>query len=78
MIWDDFKPVDDRCLGCGNIITQPPMLEVPAVNLCRVYINPESRWSSGNCVMATHLKKKVEMEAKALDPIKASKRKMGK
>ena len=73
---DDFLPIIDRCTGCGNIMGQPPLLEVPAVNKCRVFINPEAKWSAGNCVMATHLKKKVEMEAKALDPIKASKRKM--
>lgn len=71
-----FQAIVPRCQGCENIITQPPMLEAPAMNLCRVYINPEAKWWGGNCAMATHLKKKVEMEAKSVDPIKASKRKM--
>ena len=74
MIANGFQPVEPRCLGCGNIVTQTQFLEVPAVNLCRIYFNPEGRWSGGHCPMGTHVKKKVEMEAKALDPIKASKR----
>ena len=73
---DVFQPIDPRCHGCGNIITQPPMLEVPALNLCRIYLNPAAKWSAGNCPMGTHPKSKLEMEQKFVDPIKKSKRQM--
>lgn len=58
----------DKCIGCGNI----------EMEFCRVYVYPAARWSAGNCPKNTHIKKAVEEQKKALDPIKASKRKMGK
>lgn len=76
MIFDEFKPIDPRCVGCGNIVTQPPMLEIPAMNTCRIYLNPEAKWSHGRCPMCTVQKSKVETESKLIDPIKQSKRKM--
>jgi len=77
MIADESQPIDLRCEGCGNIMLQTPTPGSPSVvKLCRVYIYPEAKWGSGNCVMATHLKKKSDTETKALDPIKKSKRAM--
>lgn len=73
---DEWRPVDARCVGCGNIVTQTAPLEVPAVNTCRVYLNPEAKWNAGSCPMATMIKKKAEQEVKSLDPIKLSKMKM--
>lgn len=43
---------------------------------CLVYAYPETKWSAGNCPMATHVVRKDPAAAKELDPIKASKRKM--
>ena len=76
MIVNEFQPIDQRCTGCGNIISQAPILEVPPVNICRIYLYPEAKWSAGNCILATHLKKAAAEAKKELDPIKASKRSM--
>ena len=62
--------VVEKCFGCAHMF--------PDTRVCKVYMNASAKWSAGNCPMATHLKKKVEQVQKALDPIKASKRKMGK
>ena len=52
------------------------MMGVPDVKRCRVYLYPEAKWGAGNCVLATHLKKKPDTKIKAMDPIKKSKRAM--
>jgi hypothetical protein len=47
----ECQPVIDRCLegeSCERIEN----------GYCKVYIFPEAKWRSGNCPMATHLKKK--------------------
>jgi hypothetical protein len=56
-----------------------PTLEVPETRRCLAYISPMSKWINGRtCPVATHLVKEEKKEAKHVDPIKASKRKMGK
>jgi hypothetical protein len=61
-------PVVDQCHGCAHIFE----------NRCRIYYLPEVKWIAGVCPMATHRKKAAEQKEKFVDPIKASKRKMGK
>lgn len=71
----EHLPIIDKCQGCGNTIIHEPIIqEVPPVNLCRIYMNPESKWSAGNCPLNTHLKKESKIDTKQMDPIKKSKR----
>ena len=59
--------VIEKCFGCAKIKTD---------QTCEVYGYPEAKWSAGKCPMASHIERKSSAEEKALDPIKASKRKM--
>ena len=61
-------PIVDKCVGCGNIVCE---------DKCRTYLYPESKWTRGNCPMATHLQKEAVRE-KEINPLKASKRSMKK
>jgi hypothetical protein len=65
------EPIIEACLGCGKII-QDGLREV-----CRNYPVPKAMWRTRNCLMATHLKKIVP-EEKKVNPLKKSKRSMGK
>ncbi len=60
------EPIIDKCVGCENT----------EMEFCRVYAYPKAKWSAGNCPLNTHIKKAAEEQKKALDPIKASKRKI--
>jgi len=61
-------PIVQQCADCG----------LRDGNFCKVYRVPESKWTQMSCPMATFLKKPAEQKEKTVDPIKASKRKMGK
>jgi hypothetical protein len=50
------------------------MVTVGDTAYCSVYPNPASRWRSGTCVMATHVKRNIEEIKQKINPLKASKR----
>jgi len=58
----------DKCDGCGKI------LEFSTGKYCSVYPDPSSKWHSGNCPTATHLKKEIKEVTQKINPLKASKR----
>jgi hypothetical protein len=58
----------DKCESCGKI------LEYSAGQYCRVYPDPSSKWFSGNCPTATHIKKEIKEVTQKINPLKASKR----
>jgi len=59
------QPLDRRCEGCGHIA---------GGSKCRIYAYPQTKWGAGPCPMATHVKSKIEMVQKAVNPLKLSKR----
>lgn len=61
-------PVIDRCMGCNKIF------ESSTGNFCRVYPEPASKWRSGNCPTASHIKREVAETTQKLNPLKAAKR----
>jgi hypothetical protein len=62
-------PVVEKCKGCIYVLEN---------HLCKVYYHPETKWTGLNCPMCSTTVREVAEEKKALDPIKASKRRMGK
>lgn len=78
MIFDEYKEIAEQCKDCARIMTQPSLLiEIPDRKLCCAYLDPESKWRNGKrCPLAPVLKQ--EKEVKHVDPIKKSKRSMGK
>ena len=58
----------DKCESCGKI------MEYSTGHYCRVYPDPSSKWFSGNCPTATHVKKEIKEVTQKINPIKASKR----
>jgi hypothetical protein len=63
-------PVVDNCNGCDRAI------EYPSGLYCNAYSEPDLKWGNGICTLATHIKKSNgTVEAKKLNPLKASKRK---
>jgi hypothetical protein len=64
------EPIIDKCLGCDNVVVGPE----PGPATCRRFLVPAAKWRIGNCPMASHIKK-VAIEDKHVDPLKASKRK---
>ena len=69
--FEQFEIIE-KCNGCSKAV------EVANKTVCTVYAFPESKWSGGNCPMATHLEKKETKKEKMINPLKASKRSMGK
>lgn len=67
-----FKSVDEKCSGCERII------EVDASQYCKTYANPAAKWRLGICNFATHVKPEIVSEKNKVNPLKASKRAMGK
>jgi hypothetical protein len=65
------RPVVERCEGCSRVE------EWSAGRYCTSYPLPEKRWTLGLCNLATHIKIGEESVQKALNPLKASKRKAG-
>jgi hypothetical protein len=62
------NPVVEQCEGCDNITMQS------SGRFCRVYADPTAKWAFGSCNFATHVKAPQQVETKAINPLKASKR----
>ena len=59
----------DKCEGCKHI------LEFEGSNFCKTYPDPSSKWINIECHLATHVKRaEKKVEAKSINPLKASKR----
>ena len=58
----------DKCDTCNKI------MELSAGQYCKVYPAPSSKWFSGNCPTATHVKKEITEVTQKINPLKASKR----
>jgi hypothetical protein len=64
-------PIIEKCNGCDRTIVGPE----PGPASCSVFAVPSSKWRTGNCNMATHIKKEVVETKGFINPLKASKRK---
>ena len=63
-------PIVNRCQGCERAVA------FPAGQYCSACPDPAAKWSARDCNLATHIvREKVPEVVKALDPLKASKRK---
>jgi len=58
----------EKCEGCNKII------DCETGRYCKVYPEPISKWLSGNCPTATHIKKEIKEATQKINPLKASKR----
>lgn len=58
----------DKCESCNKIT------ELSMGQYCKVYPDPASKWFSGNCPTASHIKKDIKEVTQKVNPIKASKR----
>jgi hypothetical protein len=58
----------EKCDSCNKI------LGVTAGQYCKVYPDPASKWISGNCPTASHIKKEIKEVTQKINPLKASKR----
>ena len=63
------SPCPEQCAGCAHRTKE---------NTCPKYALPIMRWTGRPCAMATHLPKAEKKAEVKVDPIKASKRSMGK
>jgi hypothetical protein len=63
-----FQPVIDKCEGCDRIVDEN------AVNYCKTYADPASKWRIGICNFATHSKPEINIIKVRVNPLKASKR----
>ena len=63
---------DDKCDGCAHVE------KWPTGRYCTAYPAPKKQWALGLCNMATHMKIEEEKVQKALNPLKASKRGVGR
>jgi len=58
--------IDVKCMGCKHV--NPDDLR------CTKYQYPGSKWRTGNCPLATHVKQAAIVPERKVNPIKASKR----
>ena len=58
----------EKCDGCNRVSEQS------LGKYCRVYPDPSSKWLSGNCPTASHIKRDIKESTQKLNPLKASKR----
>ena len=58
----------DKCESCNKVI------EFSSGQYCKVYPDPVSKWLSGNCPTATHVKREIKEVTQKINPLKASKR----
>jgi hypothetical protein len=73
---ENLCPVE--CEGCDRRMIRPGLLDLKQFFLCNCYEFPQSKWENGKkCPMRSHMKEENKIEQKEIDPIKASKRKMG-
>jgi len=64
----ECKPIVEKCEGCQRAA------EYEAGKFCLSAPDPDLKWKSGNCNLATHVKTVVETKKQKINPIKASKR----
>lgn len=67
-----FNQIIGKCDGCDRVI------EVESAKYCKTYTSPGAKWRLGICNFATHVKREITTTAVKVNPIKASKRAMGK
>ncbi|VAW40474.1 hypothetical protein MNBD_DELTA03-528 [hydrothermal vent metagenome] len=67
-----FNPIIEKCEGCERII------EVESRKICKTYVSPEAKWKLGICNFASHVKPEITTTKIKVNPLKASKRAMGK
>jgi len=67
-----FKPVIEKCEGCNQVI------EVEAQKICKTYTSPTAKWKLGICNFASHVKPDLSTATVKINPLKASKRAMGR
>ena len=67
-----FNPIVEKCEGCERIVS------VDDKNFCHTYISPDAKWKLGICNFATHVKPEIITSKIKVNPLKASKRAMGK
>lgn len=67
-----FSPIIDKCEGCDRVI------EVESQRFCKTYSTPAAKWKLGICNFASHVKPEVLTSTIKVNPLKASKRAMGK
>lgn len=60
-------PVIEQCGDCNKIF------EYEIGRYCKVYPDPKSKWMTGNCPTASHVKMEIK-ESQKTNPLKASKR----
>ncbi len=62
------QAVIDKCDTCNKVI------EYESKKYCNVYPHPASKWLTGKCPTATHIKLEVAEATQKINPLKASKR----
>lgn len=62
------QPIIEKCENCGKII------EYSGERYCAAYPNPSSKWLTGRCPSATHIKLELNEVSQKINPLKASKR----
>ena len=67
-----FSPVIDKCKGCERVI------DAGNAKYCQTYAAPEAKWKLSICNFATHVKPEIATAQSKVNPLKASKRAMGK
>ncbi len=67
-----FNPIIDKCVGCDRVI------ELESQQICKTYTSPAAKWKLGICNFASHVKPEVSTSTVKVNPLKASKRAMGK
>ncbi len=60
--------VIEHCDGSAKI------LDLSAGKYCMVYPEPASKWITGKCPTATHIKREIVESTQKINPLKASKR----
>lgn len=66
------QAVVEKCEGCARLETWP------TGKYCVTFADPAKQWALGLCNMATHIKLEAEETQKMLNPLKASKRGVGR
>lgn len=67
-----FNPVIDKCEGCERIV------ETNNTKYCQTYLIPAAKWKLSMCNFATHVRPEIATSQTKVNPLKASKRAMGK
>lgn len=67
-----FNPIVDKCDGCERVV------ETNNTKYCQTYVLPEAKWKLSICNFATHVKPEIATSQTKVNPLKASKRAMGK